>query len=165
MRARSDIIDFFEQIANVAQRAQRKVSYLLGAGLLATTYLGFELVSVTSPLWLNILKILLISVPVLIWLLVWSVLGGLAQAPAAVANLASGESDLIPELKSINKPGTLRGLFSAIRAFRRDEGFSILFDAVSGIGIIANPLFAILAFIALPLLLVLVLVAMIVLIF
>ena len=165
MQARSDITDFFEQIANVAQSAQRKVSYLLGVGVLATAYLGFELVTPESSFWWNIVKVLLVSIPVLIWWFVWSILGGLTKAPAAVAHLASGESELVPQLKSINKPGTLRGLFSAVRAFRREEGFGVLFEAVSGIGITANPLFAIMAFVALPLLLMLVLIAIVVLIF
>ncbi len=165
MQAHSDIVDFFERIANIAQSAQRKVSYLLVAGLLATAYLGFELVSAASPLWWNILKVILVATPVLIWCFVWSVLGGLTQAPVAVANLASGQSELIHELKSINEPRSLRGLFSAVRAFRREEGFGVLFDAVSGIGMIASPLFAIMAFVALPLLLLLVLVSVVVLIF
>lgn len=167
MPTRADIIDFFEQIASVAERAQRKVFYLLGVGVLATGYLVFELVSVASPLWWNVLKGTLVAIPALIWLFVWSVLDSLTQAPASVAKLADEDNELLTELQSlsVNKPGTVRGVFSALRAFRREDGFGILFDAVGGIGMMVNPLFLLLAFMALPLLLILIVIAVILLIF
>ena len=167
MQARADIIEFFEHISTVAKSAQRKLSYLLVIGLLATAYLGYEVVSAASPLWWNGLKIMLLATPALIWLFVWSVLDGLTQAPATIANLASDEAGVVPELQalSIKKPGTVRGIFSAVRAFHREDGFSVLFDTIGGISMIANPLFAILAFLALPLLIVLILIAVVLLIF
>ena len=165
MDARSDVVKVFEQIANVASSAQRKLSYLLSVGLAATAYLSYEWLSAASPLWWNILKLVIITTPIIIWWFVWSVLGDLKQAPACVANLASGNSDLIPELKSIKKPSSIRGVFSVLRAFRREESFAGVFDVVSGIGIIANPFFAILAFIALPILLILILISVLILIF
>jgi len=158
MQVRADIIDFFDRIAIIAESVQRKVVYLLVIGVLATGYLAFELVSATSPLWWNMLKVTLVAVPALIWIFVWSVLGALTEAPGTIAKLADEQTGLIPELNSIsvNKPGTLRGVFSAVRVFRKEDGFGVLFDAVGGIATIANPFFAVSALLALPLLLMLI---------
>ena len=167
MPVRANITELFENVAKVAENVQRKLSYLLVFGVFATAYLGYELVSASMPLWWNIVKVVLVALPLLIWFFVWMVLGDLVQAPGTIAELASNESDLVPKLKSLNenRPKNLTGMFSAIRTLHDDEDLGVLFSSVASISIIANPLFAILAFIALPILLLVVLVAFIFLIF
>lgn len=167
MPIQAEITEAFSRLAELAASLQRKLSWLLLVGMLASTYLAWAAYSQHSYLWWNIAKCLTILMPALIWLIVWAILGQLREAPELAASLASEEDGLLANLHTVSlsdKRG-MRGLFGTLRAFRQQEGLSIVLDTVGSVGMLANPLFAILAFIMLVILFIFILIAPILLLF
>ena len=66
---------------------------------------------------------------------------------------------------SLREPNGLSGLFSTVRAFRKEGGLGIVFDTIGGLGVLANPIFAIVSLISLGALFLLSFVAVLLLIF
>jgi hypothetical protein len=93
--------------------------------------------------------------PALLWLVIWLVLNQLRDAPKLLAELARDEHGFIANLSdfSLEQPTSLRGLYATVREFRQADGLDVVTDTISGIALIANPLFAILAFLSMPILL------------
>ena len=151
MSKQKDILESFERIASIAESAQRWVLYLLSFGILVSAYIAYSAYSHDSALWWNIVKCSLILLPAVLWCFIYSILAELREAPQTVASLVHGEDSLLQNLSelSVSKPKGLLGVFSIVRAFRRQEGLSVLFEAVSGIALIANPFFAFMALLSL----------------
>lgn len=151
MPSRDDIVDLLERIADIADGVKRKLIYVLALGTIAAAYLACRLYSPEAVLWWNVLKCGLIALPSLIWLFIWSVLGQLQQAPSLIAKLVQDDQGVFANTQSLslNQPKSLVGVFSTLRAFRREDGFSVVFDAIGGVGILANPLFALIAVVTL----------------
>lgn len=147
MAVQINIVEWIQSIANVASSAQRKISYLLVVGLAASAYLAWELYTPAGALWWNIIKCGLVLLPGLIWVFVWSVLNQLKEAPELVANLVQQEDGVFNNLASLNlkQPDGLRSVFSSLREFRKEEGFGIVFETISGVALLANPFFAVFA--------------------
>jgi hypothetical protein len=95
------------------------------------------------------------------------VLNQLKEAPELVSQLINDDDGLVENVQSfsLQEPDGLRGLFSTVRAFRQEEGFDVVFDTISGVGLIINPFFAFLAFLAMSLLFLFILIAPFVLLF
>lgn len=167
MASRVDILSLLDRIAGIAGSLKTKLVYLLGAGTVATFYLAWQLYSAESALWWNILKCSLVILPTLVWAFIWSVLAQLQDAPSLVAKLVEDDQGVFSNIESLSlrEPSGLTGVFSTLRAFRRDDGFSVVFETIGGVGLLANPLFAFIAFATLALLFLLILVALLVLIF
>jgi hypothetical protein len=106
-------------------------------------------------------------IPSLIWLLVLLVLKQLKETPDLVSQSLRSEDGFVQGIKngSLEKPIGLRSLYSSVRAFRQEEGFEAIFDSIAGIGLIINPFFAVIAFLALALLFLFILIAPFVLLF
>jgi len=149
------------RIGEIAAGVQSKLRWFLAIGFIATLILLWQAYTPDGALWWNITKCGLISMPVLILGFVWSVLNQLREAPSLVAELTSDDKGLFANFDelSIREPNGLRGVFSTVAAFRREDGLSVVFDTIGGISLIANPVFALLAFIAMGLLLMLILIA------
>lgn len=147
MAEQNDILESFERIASIAKGAQRWIFYLLIFGLLVSAYLAWSAYSQESAVWWNIVKCGLILLPALVWCFIYSVLTELREAPQTVASLVHGEDSLFGNFSefSVSKPKSLLGVFSIVRAFRRQQGLGVLFEAISGIALIANPFFAFMA--------------------
>lgn len=167
MPSRDDIVALLERIAGIASSVKSKLIYALVLGALASAYLAWRLVSPESGLWWNLLKCGLIALPTLVWLFIWSVLGQLQQAPSLVAKLVQDDQGVFSGTNSLSlgSPKGLAGVFGTLRAFRREDGLGVVFDAVGGISLLANPLFAFVALITLGLLFLLIFFALLVLIF
>ena len=142
------------KIGDIANGLQSKLSYFIGIGLLASSALAWKLFSLESALWWNIIKCGVVLLPAVIWVIVWLVLNQLRDAPNLVAELASDENGVLANLNdfSLKEPNGLRGVFSTIREFRNEDGLEVVFDTVSGVALIANPLFAVLAFLSMAVL-------------
>jgi len=155
------------RVGEIATSLQSKLTWFLGIGVVATLMLAWEIYSSDSALWWNVLKCGLVSLPALIWVFVWLVLNQLREAPALVAELTSDDDGVFNNLQelSVRKPSGLRGLFSTLAAFQREDGFEIVFETIGGLSLIANPLFAIVAFISMAALGMLILIAPLILLF
>ena len=136
------------KIGEIATGLQQKLSYFVVIGLTASLVLAWKAFNPESALWWNTVKCGLLFLPSLIWVIVWFVLDQLREAPELVAELSADEDGVIANFGdfSLNEPEGLRGVFSTIKEFRKEDGFDVVFDTISCIGLIANPLFAVLAF-------------------
>ena len=156
-----------DRIAAIARGTERKISYLVAGGFAASLYLAWELYSVDSALWWNAIKCGLVLLPALIWVFVWFVLRQLGDAPEAVSRMATAEDGLVANVKMLTeeRPKGLRGVFRTLRVIQQEEAFSVVFDTIGGITLLANPIFALVAFIAAAILLLLFIIAVLLIVF
>ena len=154
----SQLID---RIADIANSVQTKLNWFLGFGVVASAVLVRELYSNESALWWNTVKCGLVVLPVLVWVGVWLVLNQLREAPQLVAELANDDEGVFANLSDLNlkEPNGLRGVYRTIREFREEDGLDVIFDTLSGIALIANPLFFIAAFLSIILISMLIIIA------
>ena len=166
MPTRQEVVELVQRIADIAGATQKSVSYLVMVGVLASGYLAWELYTPGGMWWWNVIKCSLIMLPALLWIFVWVVLNQLQDAPNLVAELVQQEDDVLnnPHSHGFSQPNGLRSLFGTLREFRKEDGLSIMFDTIGGVTLLANPLFALLAFVAAAILLMLKAIALFILI-
>lgn len=162
-----NILNTFDRVGSIAASVQRKLLYILVVGVIASIYLVVTLYSTESAMWWNIVKSGVVVLPVIICFYVYWVLGDLSGAPVLVRELADGDDGLLVRLKQLNVTQTngLLGLVKLLRAIRREQGLADIFDVVSGMALVANPLFMVIAFLALIGLFAMILIAPMVLLF
>lgn len=167
MSAIDTVYRVVERVADIAGSVKRKLSYFVIVGLAATVYLAWLVYSPDSSLGWNVFKWGVLAIPALVWAFVWSVLAQLQEAPALVSQLVEDDDGVFSNLESLSlsEPKGLSGVFSTLREFRQEDGLSTVFETLSGIGFLANPLFAIFAFAALAILFTFILIALAILIF
>lgn len=155
------------RIAKIAASLQSKLTWFLRLGGLATLILVWEVYSHDAPIWWNVMKCGFVSLPALVWGFVWLVLNQLREAPALVSELAADDDGVFANLDelSLRQANGLRGLFNTLAAFRREDGFEVVFETISGVSLIANPLFAIVAIVAMGVLALLIFIAPLLLLF
>jgi len=161
MEVQSEIVDFLESLAAVAKGVQRKITWLLVAGLLAGAGLAWQVYSVDSALWWNITKCTLILLPALVWSFIWFVVGQLREAPNLAVSLASQDDGLLANIQNsnFNQKVGVRSLFSSLRAFRREEGLEVVVDTIGSVTLLANPFFVLLAFVMMVLMILLIIIS------
>lgn len=165
--ARARVVSLVNRIGEIAEGALAKITWFVVIGVLASGGIAWKLYSADSALWWNLIKCGLVLLPALIWALVWFVLSQLRAAPALVADLAQDDDGLLSNFDkfSLQEPNGLRGVASTLNEFRKEEGLSVIFDTIGGIALIANPLFAVVALLAMVGLFSLILIAPFVLLF
>lgn len=148
--AQERIVKLVNGVARVAGATQKGLGYFLIVGACATLYCVLLSYSAESATWLNILKGVLISWPVLLLGFLWMVLGDLRDAPESVSKLNQDSKTALTGLKEvkIQEPKGLRGMFSVLNQFRREGSLGDVFDTVGSITLIVNPLFLFLAFLS-----------------
>jgi len=141
--AQQKLATLVKRISSIAGATQKGLSYFLCVGGLATVYLVWASYSAESELWWNVLKGVLLIWPVAILLFVWSVLGQLSEVPESVAKLNQDTRTAYAGIKEvkIREPKGLRGMFSVLNTFRREDSLSVIFDTVGGISLLVNPFF------------------------
>ena len=156
-----------ERIGRIADGIQAKLRWFVLIACLASAVLAVSVFSVDSSWWWNCLKIGVLSLPVMIWLLVLVVLNQLKAAPELVSELINDDNGVFENMNnfSLKEPDGLRGLLSTVKAFRQEDGFDTVFDTISGVGLIVNPFFVFLAFVAILVLFLFILIAPFVLLF
>ena len=167
MSAGDSVLSVIDRMADIAGGVKRKLSYFVLVGVAASAFLGWSVYSQESALWWNVVKCGALALPALIWVFVWFVLAQLQQAPTLVAALIEDDDGLFCNLQnlSLSEPNGLSGVFGTIREFRQEDGPSVVFETLSGVSLLANPLFAIFAFANWAILFALIIVALLILIF
>lgn len=162
-----EITEFFDGFAEFATVVQRRLAYFLLLSVGVSSYLAAQLYSSSSSLLWNFVKCGVVFLPALIWLVVWALLGQAKQAPELVADISAGEDESFKELRKHivgRKPGLL-SLVGTIRELRNNEAFESVTDAVGSMTLLANPLFMIVAFIMLVILLIFIVITPLLLLF
>jgi len=156
-----ELTELLQRVSELAASAQRKIGYLIVVGLAASAYLAWRLFDAESAVWWNAIKCGAVMLPALLWCFVWTVLNQLQEAPELVAKLSDPQDGVLTNLDSLSlkKPEGLRSLFSTLRRFRQEEGFEVVFETISGITLLANPVFAATAFVCVALLMLFIIVA------
>jgi hypothetical protein len=167
MSANEELFRVVNKIGEVANAIEVKIRYFVMLGIVASSALSWTVFSVESAVWWNVLKVSMISMPALIWLLIWYVLGQLREAPELLAQLMHDEGGDLANINSfsVKEPDGLRGLLSAVREFQREDGLEIVFDTISGVTLISNPFFVLLGFLSMAALSILILIAPLLLLF
>lgn len=162
-----ELEEVLDSAAGVAGSLQRKVSVFAGIGLLASASIAWLLYSPESSLGWNLVKCGLVFLPALVICFIWQILANFADAPQQLAELTSGDEGLIHDIQSLslNKPEGFRGLISMVRAIRNEESLSSIIEVVGSIALLANPLFLLIVFISVAILLLLIIITPFVLIF
>ncbi len=145
-----------DRIAEIADAVQAKLKLFVIIGLFASTLLAWKVFSFESAIWWNGIKCGLVLMPAMVWVFAWFVFRQLRDAPKLVAELVDDKLDAVTQIRDFKEPVGLRGLFTSIRELRSEDGLGAVFDTVSGITLIANPVFAVLACFSLAVLLVLI---------
>ena len=150
-KAQQQVIAVVKRIALIAGKCQAVLSYVLVVGLLATSYLVWCSYSSESELWWNIVKGALLSLPVLILGFAWTILGGLSEMPDAVGKLNQDTRTAFSGMKEVKvrEPKGLRGMFSVLNNFRKEDSLAPVLDTVGGITLMLNPFFIFVIFVAL----------------
>jgi len=167
MSSAKQIVSLFEGIASISRRLKKKLIYLIVVGALASFFLAWNLYSQESSLAWNLLKCGSLVLPALVWVFIWSILGQLQEAPALAKSLLADKQGILSTTQSLSlrEPRGLLSLVGTLRAFRREAGLSAVLETLGSVGMLANPLFAIIALIALGMLFILIFAALLVLIF
>lgn len=152
--------------ANVASSLQSKVGIFALIGFIASGVIASLLYSSDSSLIWNLVKCGIVLLPAFILYFVWLTLGKVVEAPKQISQLTHGDG-LANNLQSlgINKPDSIRGLISTIRAIRDEDGLGGISDAIGGLVLLSNPALLLLVFVNTVILLLLIFLAPLVLIF
>ena len=141
---------WIERLAGVAEHIESFVFYMFLLSLGAFSALAWYWVNPHGALWINGAIALILALPVLFCCLFWRIIVQLVDAPDEISDLMQDDSNVIggtlqqfSEL-SIKEPKGLLSMFASVRQMRKAEGLDVLFETVSGITLLANPLFAIL---------------------
>lgn len=161
MEIKQELVDFFTAIASFADRLQRRLAWFLGICLVASLGLAWHAYSAVSPLWWNVVKCGLLLLPILVWAGIWLMLSQLQEVPELAANFAARDdyalNNISPDAVA-NKTGLLT-LFSTIREIRNNESLAAIAESIGSVTLLANPIFAIFAFLMLVILFLLVIIA------
>lgn len=145
------IVSAFERIGAVATGLRKWLNYFLLPALVASVYLAVKAYSVESAFWFNALKCGLLMLPVLVWAIVWFVLGQLREAPTVANQLVQDKDQLLTYLSNtdVKQVTSLRGAYSTLKVLREQEGLEEVMNTIGGVTLLINPIFAILAVCAL----------------
>ena len=137
----------FEKIGSVAEGMRRKLGYFLLLGLAASIYIAFLAYSVDSFMWWNLIKCVAIMLPSSVLTCIWVILGQVRQAPEVASNLLDDRSEILQGLTEleISNVTSLTGAYGTLKTLRHQEGLEDVMEAISGVGLLINPLFALLA--------------------
>lgn len=145
------MLNVINRIAKIAASLQKKLVILIAVGAVATSILAFKAFDMDSVWWWNVLKMSILFFPALIWAGVIWVLNQLQEAPEIVSSLLKKDSQVLASASNVNikKPTGLIGLITTIRSIKNHEGLEFVFDAIAGVGLLVNPVFAVVSFFSL----------------
>ncbi len=167
MSAIDHIVSAFERIGAVATGLRKWLNYFLLPALVASIYLAVKAYSAESALWFNALKCGLLMLPVLVWAIIWFVLGQLREAPQVASNLMQDKDRIQQHFSTLDlkQATSFRGAYRTLKTLREQEGLEEVMGAIAGVSLLVNPLFALLALVAFFVLFVFVLAAFVVMMF
>ena len=161
MLIQSELGEFLQGVADVAEGVKRKLGWFLLVGLIASSSLAVQAYSPSSALWWNAIKCGLLMLPALLIAYIWNALGQLQEAPELAANLASSDDGLLGTLQSsgLSRKSAVTGLFGTLRTLRKEEGLGVVMDTIGNVTLLANPLVALIAFIMIVVLILMIMIA------
>ena len=158
-----------QSAAEVADKVKRVVFYFALIGLIASVLIAAQLFSFESSWFWNLIKCGIVLMPVLVISFIWFILNNFSQAPELVSALIEQDAAVSSidskDSKDIEKPKGLKGLIGMAKKLRDEDGLGVITDTVSGITILANPLFLLIAFICILLVLLLIVISPLILLF
>lgn len=140
--------EWVQQVAVVATKLEFMVTTVLLIAACSVAAIGFKLYTPDGLLWWNIVKIGVFVLPLLVWFVFWTVIRQLVDAPQEMAEIATYDDNAIGSALvqmrevSFKEPKGVFSLLSSVRQLRKTDGLEMVFDTVSGIALLANPVFA-----------------------
>ncbi len=150
MFAADYIVSIFQGISSIADRVRTRIQYVLIVALMAGLYIAFRAYDGESIWWWNTIKCIVPLLPVIVWLFVWSALRQIGQAPEVARELISERGDILRSFSKLNieQVNSVRGAYTTLKSFREHEGLEEVMETISGIGLLINPIFALLSVLA-----------------
>ncbi|MCH2189415.1 MAG: hypothetical protein MK188_00630 [Gammaproteobacteria bacterium] len=141
------IVSVFEHIASVAESVLKSVRIILFFAGLALIYIASQFYSSESSWWWNIIKCGIPAIPVIVWGIVYSLLNQVKEVPETAREVVIDEDGLLKNLSEldIQQVSSIRGAYSTLKSFRHQEGLEEVMETISGVGILINPFFFVLA--------------------
>ena len=160
----------FKTVASIASSLKNSILYVLIGGASAVFFLAWQWIDFSTGYMWIILKAIPLLLPLALWGLLYLVIVELAELPNRAKTAKQDGGAVAQRLKGdhpkVDKPASFFGkLKSLFRVLRSAGNLAAIFDAVTGVILIANPIFGLLIFISGLLLTLLMLTAMLVLIF
>ena len=140
--------EWVQQVAVVATKLEFMVTAVLLIGACSVAAIGSKLYTPDGLLWWNIIKIGVFVLPLLIWFVFWTVIRQLVDGPQEMAEIATDDDNVIgstfEQMREISfkEPKGVFSLLRSVRQLRKTDGLEMVFDTVSGIALLANPIFA-----------------------
>ena len=156
-----EIVDFLARLASFAETVQRRLGWFLVIAFVLSTLLAIQVFSSQSSIWWNVAKCGAVMLPIAIWGLVWVLLSQIKATPEVISSLAADQDFSLSGLRALAaEPKTgLISLFGTVRELRNNDAFESVTDAIGSVTLLANPLFMILAFAMLAVLVLILLVS------
>lgn len=140
--------EWVDDVAQVAQKLESFVGWVLLLGVVCLISIGIKFYSPDAQSWWTFVSVGVLALPVLVWFIFWRIIKQLVDAPGEMADLAKDENSPLGSAMlglrsgSYKKPKGIFSLLGSVRELRKTDGFDAVFDTVSGIALLANPLFA-----------------------
>ena len=141
------VIVVFDRIGGIAETVFKRVRILLLLALLAAIYLASQFYAPESPWWWNLVKFIGPVFPVLVWGFVLTLLSQIKQAPDVARELISDDDGLLHNLADLDlkQVSSLRGAYTTLKRIRGEESLGEVMETISGVGVLLNPFFLVLA--------------------
>ena len=157
-------------MGSIAEGLKNSIFYVFAGGASATLFLAWQWIDFSTSIFWVVVKVLPFIIPLTLWGFLLMVISDLAELPSRTKTAKHDGNAVVQRLKG-NKPkneqpsgffGRLKKLF---RMLRSAGNLAAIVEAVAGVIVIANPIFALLAFISGLALTLLMLISILILIF
>ncbi len=134
-------------IAAIATGLEKKIFYFLLVGITSSVTIAWYWVDFNALSFGTGLKILLLSLPVLIWFLLWNLIKQLTELPQNLSELKEVGEQSISLISNLNqtqektpKKSIISGLFRLIKTIREPEIFESILVCTKGLTLLVNPI-------------------------
>lgn len=152
MALNTDLQPLLTTVANIAASMQKTVFYWLLLGLVSVALLAWQWLDFTSNIvWLTVQALVLI-VPLLVWFFFYTVISQLTELPELVQQTKADGLALLAGVKQAKQSkqpkaqptGMFGRLWQLIKLLRHGDNVFVIIEAVKGVALLVNPLFAVL---------------------
>lgn len=145
------LLQVSRQVAGIAQSIHRKIILYVILGAVGSGALVWQFYAVDNALWHNVILIVLLFLPALIWLIFLSLLSQVTDLPEQISEVVEQRAELgviSQQFTTQQKSEGLRALLSMFRRLKASGLLEEVLGATASLSLLANPLFLILLFIS-----------------
>lgn len=134
-------------IAAIAISIEKKVFYFLIIGIASIATIAWHWIDFSTLSFGLALKILMLSLPVLFWFLLWNLVKQLTELPQNLVELKEVGAESLSLVSNLNqtqkktpKKSVIASLFRLVKTIREPEIFERIFVCAKGLTLLVNPI-------------------------